>query len=430
MGNRPSSTNIPGSLKNNSAITITSRSGSRQGYQRVANRPIMGGNKMRPMVPGQKINDIRSRFGDIKAYNAMRARSPMQGRMLRPSLPGSVSITKITKDPKKSEDDSGNKGESMSDDETQILDSDEEEVKDRNKTLPRETETRAEIKKTDSSDSKTNKTQIENKKNGNESTQEPQTPIVLTTDEKLPSEEALETKISEDRLSDYSSQQEASNENANSMRMEKKINLLKNYRHQRPVNRTQTESSLSQLERTASVLNKEGMPDFRKNLDDITQSYSPNGEEKTVKSKKKKSPNKPEGSESQAEKPVTMSHSVSSLLGSGGTVQQKTRKSDLGQNTAPVAPIENSRMARPMPHENIIPSMPMNIGHGLMTAGSPSPAGVDMTKGPPANVPHPVSAIPPNPMASPVQPYPGANPPPEYGQYPPGKYNRLSAALS
>lgn len=374
-------------------------------------------------------------MGEFKPISAMRARPAMQGRGIR-SLQGSLSITKIPKTPKKPDTNSVSKDDS--DEDTQVLDSEDESAKpqDKSRTPPHEAHT-SENRTTNPSDS----TETENsndsaKPNKNEA-------LVLTTDEKLPSEEALERKSVEENSLDFSRSRDTSleplSDNINSLqsgdRIEKKINLLKNYRHQRPGNRPPTESSLSQLERTASVLNKESMPDFRRNLDDITQSYSPTNEEKIVKSKKKKSPNKTEGSES-LEKIPSMSHSVSSMLGPSGT---STRKNDIAQNMVTVAPIEHSMHRSPlgMPHEpmgippTLVPpskalshNMSLNMSHGtLLTAGSPTPAGEVKTPVPgmPIPHPHPSSAVPPHPMPAPTQAYPGANPPPEgYGQYPPG----------
>lgn len=396
--------------------------------QRMIARPgVMGANRMRPIMQGQKVQQ-QKRIAEFKPISAMRARPPMYGRGIR-SLQGSLSITKIpNKTPKKS-------SRIDSDEDTQVLDSEDEsnKVQDKSSTPPNETNI-SENRTTNPSDStETENSNDSTKPNKNES-------LVLTTDEKLPTEEALEIKSVEENSIDFSRSSDTSleppTENVNSLqsgdRIEKKINLLKNYRHQRPGNRPPTESSLSQLERTASVLTKESMPDFRRNLDDITQSYSPTNEEKNVKSKKKKSPNKMEGSESQ-DKP-SMSHSVSSMLGPSGS----TRKSEMPQNLAPVAPIEHSvhhRSPLGMPHEPpmVIPPalvqpsppthMALNMSHGtLLTAGSPTPAGEVKAPhvGMPIPHPHPSSAVLPHSVAPPTQPY-GPNPPPEgYGQYPPG----------
>lgn len=345
----------------------------------------------------------------------------MPGRGIR-SLQGSLSITKIPRPPKRPDiSNLSTKMDPNSDDDTHILDSEDESTRtdDKSRTPPSEANT-SEDKTKNPSDS------TENENSNDSAKQNKNEPLILTTDEKLPSEEALERKSIEENSVDFSrsrgSSLEPPTENANSLqtdRIEKKINLLKNYRHQRPGNRPQTESSLSQLERTASVLNKESMPDFRRNLDDITQSYSPTNEEKSVKSKKKKSPNKTEGSESQDKQP-SMSHSVSSMLGNA-------RKSDIAQ-MVPVAPIENSGHTRPprglsespmgVPPTPKPSHLSLDSSHGtLLTAGSPTPAGADLK----VPVPHPSSVV--HPMAASSQAYPGANPPPEgYGQYPPGIY--------
>lgn len=418
---------------------------------------MMSANKMRPLMT-QKIAEMRNRLG----FNNMRARSPMQGRMLRPALPGSVSITKIPRDIKKFTNEPKMKMELDSEEDTQVLDSDDEDTSKQNNSSEAKTSAASSSNETEATDDKTKKPHDEDKEKkadeseklnendiNTESKNEPREPIVLTTDEKLPSEEAFESRSSEERSIDYSRSFDATqSDNANVSRpgdrIERKINLLKNYRHHRTANRP-PESSLSQLERTASFLNKEGMPDLRKNLDDITQSYSPTNEEKTTKSKKKKSPNKVEPSESQvteAPRQPTMSHSVSSLLGpcSG---HQKMRPAE---NTAPVAPVENpglSRINRGMTHEAAVmapthahlglptkpqagaapPAGPLNMSHGgLLAAGAPSPVGLDMSKSALPAAALPSSAIPPTPLAATGQAYPAAAPPEaHYGQYPPGE---------
>lgn len=448
VGVRPSAANIPGSLKNNSAITITSKSGPRPGYQRILNRPgMMGSNKLRPMM-SQKIAEMRHRLG----FNNMRARSPMQGRMLRPSLPGSVSITKIPREIKRPNNDSKVKMEVDSEEDTHVLDSDEEDTSKKDKSNESKASSSS-SQDTEGLDDKTKKPETEDKENDTktddsekeeqhrvrENDEKPKSveshePLVLTTDEKFPTEEALESRSSEERSVDYSKSFEAAQSDKADItrpgdRIERKINLLKNYRHHRTATRP-PESSLSQLEKTASFLNKEGMPDLRKNLDDITQSYSPTNEEKTSKSKKKKSPNKVEGSESQIIEPPrqpAMSHSVSSLLGPSG--HQKMRPTE---TTVPIAPIENlglSRMRESAISPMGLPTKPqsqpavlLNMSHsGLMTAGSPSPV-LDMSKSALPAVPLPSSTIPPTPMAT-SQPYPAISPPEaHYGQYPPGKF--------
>ncbi|XP_028164120.1 uncharacterized protein LOC114355472 [Ostrinia furnacalis] len=442
LGSRPSSTNIPGSLKNNSAITITSKVGPRPGYQRVMSRPI-GHNKMvRPMLPGQKIAEIRNRLGDLRGFSNMRPRSPVNpGRLLRPTLPGSVSITKIPKEIKKSDteqnsDSNAPKMDIDSEDDTQVLDSDEEESNSKNNTKPS-----SKSKSQDSVSKQSNKSgpsaSVNKDTPTSESEQKPNEPLVLTTDEKLPTEEALENintnKMSEDNAPESSSMapQQPTMEQLDSHGMEpveRKINLLKNYRHQRPGSRPQTESSLTQLERTASTLTKESLPDFRRNLDDITQSYSPNSEERPGKSKKKKSPSKPDAIESQISErqPAAgagMSHSVSSLLGPTSNNVPKPRKPE---QTAPVAPIDSSGsqrlMSRPpmgmSPEAGLVGMSYPHGGHVIPGKPQPLPAGMGHEApglpGPMPGMPHPQA-----PMA-PGQPYPTANAPPDapYGQYP------------
>lgn len=262
----------------------------------------------RPLIPGQKISDIRNRLGELRSYSAMRPKSPLQNRLLRPSLPGSVSITKIPRDPKKSDTDgnesssaSTTKLETNSEEDTQVLDSDEEDDKKQQKPKPSNV-LELDASKTDTPEPP-NTAEAENPPStgmDKESKSEPE-PLVLTTDEKLPSEDALENKPTEDKFMEQSSildmnRFDLSESSRSAEAVERKINPLKNYRHQRPSGRVSLESSLSQLERTASVLNKEGMPDFRKNLDDITQSYSPTGEERPgTKPRKRRSPTKPDG---------------------------------------------------------------------------------------------------------------------------------------
>ncbi|CAH2075222.1 unnamed protein product, partial [Iphiclides podalirius] len=341
LGTRPTSANIPGSLKNNSAITITSKSGPRPGIHRVMSRPsIMGPNKMtRPVFSGQKIADIRNRLGEMRSHSSMRAKMPMShARMLRPNLPGSVSITRIPKNAKRPANLLSNELKKMeleSDEETEILDSDDDgslKVQMKDSKVQRPTDLKGNNPNSDtqtpSAPDETDREiehslDKEQKSNDNE-------PMVLTTDEKLPPEDALESKSAEENstdISDAASNQAtiASMEAHNPIQIEKKVNLLKNYRHQRPCSRPQSESSLIHLERTASTLNKDGIPDFRRNLDDITQSYSPSADDRTTARPKKKStkssPNKTEiASESQnCDRPTfsnsNMSHSVSSLLG-------------------------------------------------------------------------------------------------------------------
>lgn len=435
LASRPSASNIPGSLKNNSAITITSKAGPRP-YHRVVRPSMVGQNKLgRPMVPGQKIADIRNRLNELRSYSSMRPKSPMHGRLLRPGLPGSVSITKIPKEPKKCEADSSEsiatgKVDVTSDEDTQILDSDDEAsgTSQERTTIAIRSQGNTEKPKLEAlipHETDEQGTNIETE------SQPESVPMVLTTDEKLPSEDVLENKCIE--KDDVEISELTRPKNMNIIRsietVERKINPLKNYRHQRTGGRPSLESSLSQLERTASVLNKEGMPDFRKNLDDITQSYSPTGEERTgVKPKKKRSPTKPDSTvESQPSTGSNMPHSVSSLLGST-TVSPRPRKSDMNQpNTAPVAPIEitntHSRlMSRGADNESPVghlgPSShlskslptPINIAHPAMMSGG--------TAAPAAELPKPLA---PSPLpAGPGQLYPSGNPPPE-GLYP-GQY--------
>lgn len=431
------STNIPGSLKNNSAITITSKSGQRPGFQRIIRPSALGQNKMsRPMLPGQKIAEIRNRLGEMRSYSSMRPKLPMShGRLLRPGLPGSVSITKISKDTKKSENEhsdsnSRSKMDLDSEDETQVLDSDDEDTNKKNNSGRSSTDEAKLIRKDDnivnySEDSKSSIDADKPKKDG---------PIILTTDEKLPSEDAFDGKHSEDssssvtKISSETSQMHLGDSDILAQ-SEKKINLLKNYRHQRPGSRMPAESTLSQLEKTTSALNKEGLPDFRRNLDDITQSYSPGAEEKpSTKSKKKKSPSKAEVTESQnSDRQASssgMSHSVSSLLGNS-----KSRMNEKMQSASPIAPMGQN--PRPL-SQNVSPAMPHDLStvphHGQLAGSKLPPVGQHMMRpsSPPVPEVHkpvasnvPPSGIPINPMA-PGQAYPAGNPPPEgpYGQYP------------
>lgn len=374
---------------------------------------IIGHNKIsRPLLPGQKIADIRNRLGEMRSYGAMRQRlGQLPGRILRPNLPGSLSITKIKKETKRSDNENSdsnpptNKPES--EDDTQILDSDDEEERKQRKS---ETSSEQNKSKRDnnehSEDSKSSTSSEKQKQHPNSVDKMESELIVLTTDEKLPSEEALETKSSENSNDGSRYSRNNSMDTAPSMdNVARKVNLLKNYRHQRPGARPPTESSLSILERTTSVLNKESMPDFRKNLDDITQSYSPSSDEKSgSKSKKKKSPNK-DSSESQSERqPMNsgMSHSVSSLLGSPGTAKSR---GESVHNATPVAPLGQSPMGLPMPGMSHDSPMP----HGQ---GKPQPLPLNMA-------PSPMMGSPGMPGDS-TKPYPAAGPPPDapYAQYP------------
>ncbi|XP_045511992.1 helicase ARIP4 [Pieris brassicae] len=340
MSSRPSPINIPGSLKNNSAITITSKSGPR--FQRLQTRPSLMGPKMsRSLLPGQKIAEIRNRLGEMRSYGPRPKLPTPQMRMLRPGLPGTLSITKI---PKKSDE----RPRSF-EEETQILDSDDDE----GRSEPSPASDKADDVKCDKKEESKNQDVREEDKD--------KTPIVLTTTEQLPPEDVLETNKNEP--------EKPGQDNPINLvgRKESKINLLKNYRH-KSISRPQTESSLSRLERTAIALNSDGVPDFRRNLDDITQSYSP--DEKS--GRKKKSPQK---IESQA-----MSHSVSSLLG----------------NSKP----------RPEYSSGKPQSMPLNMTHsGLMTGGSTTS--------------NESSDLQPSNSVSPSEPYPSGSGPPEgFGQYP------------
>ncbi|XP_023947915.1 uncharacterized protein LOC112052903 [Bicyclus anynana] len=427
LGSRPTSANIPGSLKNNSAITITSKSGPRPAFNRVI-RPGM--NKMsRPLLPGQKIADIRNRLGDMRSY-AMRPKLPM-GRMLRPNLPGSLSITKIPREVKKPVN--IRNGPSTNVEETEILDSDDEVDSSKAK----------EIKGTDSKkdskneeDNSVEETKVQDQvpeppKNESDKVRTPEKevpnvedtkPIVLETDEKLPSEEVLENKPTESTSKTPetvpSSQASLSNEPMNLVsRTSSKINLLKNYRHQRPMTRPPNESSLSQLERTAISLNKEGLPDFRKNLDDITQSYSPGTEEKSG-SRKKKSPNKVDVSD-QSEKTNSMSHSVSSLLSNTQKPRMEHGLNSMPQNRLPSpGNLPMSQDPHSLPYNMGKPQLP-NVGHsGMMASGAPVASDGDNIGNSAVSGQHPPNVMSPN-LPVPGQPYPG-NPPPEgpYGQYP------------
>ncbi|CAH2107450.1 unnamed protein product [Euphydryas editha] len=427
LGSRPTPVNIPGSLKNNSAITITSKTAPRPGYHRVI-RPSF--NKIRPSIQGQKISDIRNRLGELRSYSTVRGKLPMSPtRMLRPNLPGSLSITKIPKEIKRPTSDNNAPVVANTTDEPQVLDSDEEEENNKEHSSLSPTES-ADWKGSDDSkimSERDNKSEKET--SNNESTE----PLVLTTDEKLPSEEVLENKSSESESMDTPMNLQTKQNDDTPMnlvnRSSSKINLLKNYRHQRPINRPQNESSLSQLERTTTALNKEGLPDFRKNLDDITQSYSPGSEEKSSSSRKKRSPNKVDVSDSQNDRHTNMSHSVSSLL---GTIN--VPKSRVSDHSLPNSVPHASQHSRLSSSSNIsgIPqdshslaynlgtkhqSLPTNIGHsGLIPTGSPSVCNEPSSRsGSDPQIPIPVNAMPPS-----TQQYPTANPPPDvpYGQYP------------
>lgn len=377
---------------------------------------IIGHNKIsRPLLPGQKIADIRNRLGEMRSYSAMRQRlGQLPGRILRPNLPGSLSITKIKKETKRSDNENsdsnppGNKLES--EDDTQILDSDDEDEKKESKSDLASVQTSKQDNNEHSEDSKSSTSSEKQRKNANSEEKMESEPIVLTTDEKLPSEEALETKSSENSSDGSRSSRNNSMDTGPIMdNVARKVNLLKNYRHQRPGARPPTESSLSILERTASVLNKESMPDFRKNLDDITQSYSPGSDEKSgSKSKKKKSPNK-DSSESQSERqPMNsgMSHSVSSLLGSPGTAKSR---GDSVHNTTPVPPMGQSPMGLPMPGMSHESPMSHPLSHGQ---GKPQPLPLNMA-------PSPMMGSPAMPGDG-TKPYAATGPPPDapYAQYP------------
>lgn len=392
-----------------------------------------------------------------------------QGKLLRPNLPGSVSITKITT---KTEGKNNAKRMDLEDDEPQVLDSDEDESSKNKSSNGQPNSTENDKNYSSPQESKSSMSTDISKKVNKQSMESEA--LVLTTDEKLPSEEALdnnhEANSSEipSRMrhelqasnfdnslephpcdNDIMSRVQTNEQDPGSRRQlvdndpvqqaEKKINLLKNYRHQRPGARPPTESSLSQLERTTIALNKEGLPDFRKNLDDITQSYSPGPDEKPgAKSKKKKSPNKAETSESQSamnqnDRPSPspiMTHSVSSLLGSGSKMIDKSP-----QNTAPVAPVGQSPLHRTMntamPHDlsaishsqaHMGLNKPQPMVPHMMGTVPPVP---EMGK-PPA--PSAANAIPMNPMA-PGSAYPAANPSLEagYGQYTGEEYFTLNS---
>lgn len=406
LGNRPpASTSIPGSLKNNSAITITSKSGPRTGFHRVIARPpLVGQNRTsRPIMPGQKIADIRNRLGEMRSFAALRGKSPMsQGRLLRPNLPGSLSITKITKDAKKSDNNNSDsnppsKMDVDTDDDTQVLDSEDETKQERTSS----NQTKKEDNNAVETKSKPLDTETDKINNCNKINKQDPKPMVLTTDERLPPEDVLENKSANENCYDLSKTKENPTLESNdpipmAEPIERKTNPLKNYRHQRPVSRTPTESSLSQLEKTASVLNKEGMPDFRKNLDDITQSYSPNGEEKvSSKTKKKKSPSRADGdmqgSERQASITPGMSHSVSSLLGPSGGRQKPRKGEQISSSAVPVASVEGAahfrapRVGPPGPYEGVSSVHHAPLAHGGAPPAAPTPPLAPTSQGYPPN---------------------------------------------
>lgn len=446
LGSRPVA-NIPGSLKNNSAITITSKTGPRPGFHRVMRPSIIGQNKMRPMMPGQKISDIRSRLGELRSYSSMRPKSPLTGRLLRPNLPGSVSITKIPREPKKPEADGNDTGstskrEVNSDEDTQVLDSDEEDENKQQRSKPSSDVEQDKNKPEIPQSSKPSEEEKPSTTHAKDSNPEAE-PIVLTTEEKLLSEDVLENKTIDDNSTEQSkipdmSKVDVADFSRTAESVERKINPLKNYRHQRPGGRPSLESSLSQLERTASVLNKEGMPDFRRNLDDITQSYSPTGEEKPgAKTKKRRSPAKPDAVPDAVlnvpPAPVPMPHSVSSLLGPAAA--PRIRKSEPMPLASPVPPLDSSQhvgthprlMGRPhepqpLPHSgHMKPSagMPISLSHpAMMSGGTAAPADLSKSSSPTTM---PLGPLGPQGAPAPTgQAYPVGNPPPEgpYAQYP------------
>lgn len=393
--NRPSPANLPGSLKNNSAITITSKSAPRPNLQRVMNR-AMGARSVRPFLPlGQRPGDTRGRIVDMRSYSSLK-RMPNQ-RPVRPNLPGSISITKL---PREQKDD---KRTEQSDDEPQVLDSDDENEQKNSDNSANSTQDNStqDNDSTQNYSTPNNSTQNNSTQENNVSSEQQTNdansvknsePLVLTTDEKLPSESTLENSSkTENNLSQLNNE---TKERENQLE-KTKINPLKNYRHQRLQSRG-TESSLSQLEKTASVLNSEGMPDFRKNLDDITLSYSPGVEEKPVpKQRKKKPPNKMPDSPNP---PVlNTGHSVTHLLGNEGS--------------SPTVPPMGQPRINPIQYP---PSMAPSLeGNSILGPTGPmAPTGLIPPAGP--MVPGP-----------PQVPYPGPNPhvPPEasYSQYPPGK---------
>ncbi|XP_026486277.2 uncharacterized protein LOC113393543 [Vanessa tameamea] len=438
LGNRPPPVNIPGSLKNNSAITITSKTGPRPGYHRVI-RPSF--NKItRPALSGQKISDIRNRLGELRSYSAMRGKLSMSPtRMLRPNLPGSLSITKIPKEVKRPTTGNNSPVTANVDDEPHVLDSDDEEDtnKEENSQSPKGSAEDKSLDESKSLSENDNNKSVEKENSNNEYRE----PIVLTTDEKLPSEEALEDKSQSENDSTETPMNLQTKLNDDTpmnlvSRSSSKINLLKNYRHQRPVHRTPNESSLSQLERTATALNKEGLPDFRKNLDDITQSYSPGSEEKSSSSRKKRSPSKVDVTDSQNERQTNMSHSVSSLLGPSNLTKPRMGDHPI-QNSIPQIPQIPQQLNRLPNTGNIagIPQdphslaynlgtkhqpLPTNIGHsGLIPNASPSVCN-EPPAGPLRSGTEVPTAMPANVMPTSSQSYPTGNPPPEapYGQYP------------
>lgn len=401
------------------------------------------------MLPGQRSEIRRIGGADIKSYTARKA--PITpGRVIRPGLPGSVSITKITKDPNKSgnNSDSTNKIDADSDDDTQVLDSDDDDKPNAstNQETPRVNDKVTLENSSDDSQSNGSRDKPPN----NKAKEQESGPIVLTTDEKLPSEDAFDSKSNEGRSAnldknkpkeesrmehtneriDHPNEQtnnvtdqanhkmDLTNDKEQSNEKSSKINLLKNYRHQRLQARA-TESSLSQLEKTAISLNKEGAPAFRKNLDDITQSYSPAGEERpAARSRKKKQPNKVETNDASSDRqPASslMSHSVSSMLGPGSNEVSKMRD----DNGHPVAPMGQGPLPMPHPHEHV----GLSPGSGSMHGTPPMSMSPGMSPGPE----HHKGLMPaaPMPMApgmpAPAQ-YPGPPPEGSYGQYPPGKF--------
>lgn len=441
LSNRPLPVNLPGSLKNNSAITITPKPGVRPNLNRVLNRQtVTGQNKVSRLMPGQSFKPRP--VVDPKSLLSMKSRLTPQGRVIRPNLnlTSSVSITKVVKKPnEESNDSTGSKTEASGED-THVLDS-EDEVEAKSQVNDNESnQTSIECKDNVQSVQHNNVNNLtEDSKSSNDAKLYSNVEnITLTTDETLPSEAAFEEKIVQEEKQTSFTQPERPEKTS-------KISLLKNYRHQRQSSRPPIESSLSQLERTASVLNTEGMPDFRKNLDDITQSYSPGTDDRTAsKSKKKKSPIKPdmplsiENSERSAGS--SMTHSVSNLLGNATSPKPPSRiGNDLNiQNTLNSNPIMQPRYQSPptMAPHHPLPQSP-HLGYPNKSYPGIMPEHPAMSKSPLApslpsglsldSVPGPVPSGYPPPMAdNPYRQYPGYGV--GYGAYPnPSFYSTYGA---
>lgn len=320
--------------------------------QRVMQRPGIGQIKGRPVHPGQNFRP-RPITSDSRNFPIRSKPQLQQGRLIQPNL-GSVSITKVPLNANKVQNVNSPKINRIhsieSDDDTQILDSEEEcntgnVAENKSSTnaeqAPKETMDNSSNNSKDTAivdDSKAKVDDRENVSNTKQNSEQSEN-LTLTTEEKLPAESTLDDRNHQE------SQLPLQDVKHDLQEKSSKISLLKNYRHQRPTNRPPVESSLSQLEKTACSFTKESLPDFRRNLDDITQSYSPVGTDDrgTSKFKKKKSPSKPEPAadirSTDRVPSVVMSHSVSSLLAPNTTIQKQSIRMGNEPVTPSVTPI-------------------------------------------------------------------------------------------